>query len=477
MKRILQKIKSQNNEQGMALVVVLLVIVVIGVMGTSLMSLAASNMKMSSGERNSQSAYYIAESGVTYKMNQINTKVLSIYSTYNTPGEFFSKFETEMAVGGASQAYNNFDNSFGQNPIANIKVESINTSSATSKDYKITSVGTIDNRSRTVEKTFNLTWKPKSIVDFPTDHAVFVKSTMNMSGSTFIKGSIGTASSQSGAINLYDSATISDVVGTYSISPNDVIKINSDKVKIGSKETISTTTNFLMPTWDFPDDTISSTNYTATNNKTLSMITNLSYNSFKLTDQAKVTINLNGANRYLVVNDFEVADNASIDIEGGKLTIYVMRNFKYSSNNDINKNSNVENLEFFVKASEPAQTITATGSGKIHGSLFAENANISITGNTGFQGHIITGGMKVDLSGNNQSTTRLFYAPNATVTMSTNAHIKGTLVANNFISSDNAMVTFAELSTESLPLLPGNGSGGVTSISELITNQDPVRER
>ncbi len=63
----------------------------------------------------------------------------------------------------------------------------------------------------------------------------------------------------------------------------------------------------------------------------------------------------------------------------------------------INTGGNVDKLKIYLKGSgvpSSPKSVSLSGAQKIYGSLFAEDANISFSGGSGFQGDIITGGKK-----------------------------------------------------------------------------------
>ncbi|WP_146548134.1 PilX N-terminal domain-containing pilus assembly protein [Rummeliibacillus suwonensis] len=62
---------THHNENGYTLIIAILTLVVISVLGLGLMNTTATTMKQSSSERENQSAYYIAESGVTQERVEI----------------------------------------------------------------------------------------------------------------------------------------------------------------------------------------------------------------------------------------------------------------------------------------------------------------------------------------------------------------------------------------------------------------------
>jgi Tfp pilus assembly protein PilX len=461
-----------NNQQGIALVIAIFVSVVVTIIGIGLQGLTATNSKISKGERDYQSSYYIAESGITHIMNQVNSKVMDIYQNAASDTQFFSDFEKELSVG-TETIYNSFEESFGEKPIAKIKIDKVN-SNTSSRQYKITSIGTIGNRLRTVEKTFQITWVPKNTnAIIPTNKVVFVKNTIHLSNNATVQGDVGTISTSPNVVILENNSKLKGTVEANSATP---IQKSGNADFIGSVKPLSTTSNFIMPKWQFPNFTPIQTDYLVSNNqnKTLIMDTDLSYDQLKVNNNGVLNIQVPGTSKALIVNDFEVENNGKIFISGGKLTVYVLDNLAISNNSQINTTNNINNFQFIVKASTPAKTISFEGA--VYGSLFAENANIDISGNTGFQGHILTGGARVDISGNTGVTSRLLYAPNAVVTVSGNSQLKGSIIAQSFVGENNSTITFLPWDSTSIPLPPGNGTGVSVSINDLISS-GPTREK
>lgn len=483
MKKKLELIKSHNNEKGMALVVVLLVLVVVSVMGLSIMGLAASNMKMSSGDRNYQSSYYIAESGVTYIMNLVNKNALEVYNQTDTDtsAKYFSRVKDKLNNYLIERPLNEIDPAFifektplGEQPIAKIKIEPLDSNNG---KYKIISTGIIDNRLRTVEKIFTLTWKAKnSVVKIPTDKAVFVKNNLNLSGNVEITGSVGTNSSGKNIISLSGFINIHGSLGVNSTNPNNSVTksgtVNIDNSVVAMTETY----NFSMPIWDFPSSPIPAIDLSINSPFTLFMDKNLAYKNFNINNSLE--INVGSTDKYLIVNNFNT-NSGNITITGsGKLTIYVLGDITINGNSTINKPNNIKNLEFIVKKSNISSSpkeITASGLSKIYGSLFAEDANITLSGNSGFQGNIVTGGTNVTFSGYNETDTRVFYTPNADITLSGNCDIKGSVIAKSLTASGYQKFSIGNLTSDSFSFLNGNGSSGTVSITDLIL-KDPVRE-
>ncbi len=350
MKQSFRQIKSFQNEKGMALVVVLMVLVITSIMGVTVLGLAANNLKKSSVESNYQSTYYIAESGATYMMNDISTSIMNIYNQTSDGMTFFNNSEA-MFNSKTNFTYTDFENNSGQKPAAVIKIVKINNNnanSATTRDYTITSVGTINNSSRTVMRTFHLTWKAKSNVNIPTDTSVFVNTLISLDGGATVSGAIGTNSSLNNQIVLNGGASISGNNNIY-VGPNaganviskpNYMVINNPIVKIAAEKTFTLPAFPSIPTYptlanvQLVDSKGKNSYYVINNgalqinnwlsdNYVLTMNQDLSFTDINIDSNYTLNINVGNSNRSLVVNNLNLP-NGNIVIQGsGTLTIYV----------------------------------------------------------------------------------------------------------------------------------------------------------
>jgi Tfp pilus assembly protein PilX len=454
MNKLFHRLKGINNERGMALVAVLLVVVVVSILGVTLMGLAASNVKMSSGERNNQSTYYVAESGATYMMSEITKKVQEAYANTRTKNEFYIQTKTKFTENNffTNHTVNSFENNFGQQPIAQTRIQEINSANG---EYKIISTGTINNRTRTVEQYFKIRWS----VEFPRT-AVFVDNTITVdSGSAIINGSIGTNSIATNAITLHDSGSIQTgaeiIVGPN--APNqgkDVVNLNNFTNIHVLDEEISLD---LRPFKEAPTGAYSTSFGTIavpttgdiqiSSDSTVNISNTIKLRDFSIDNNKTLNINVGDKNLEMYVGDMDVS--GTLNIAGtGTLSIYVAGNLTFH-NGVINENANDRNkLTIYVKKSTTStpKTISATSTPTgINCSIFAEDAIFDFTGGT-FRGKFVTGGL-VTIGGNNV--------------------IEGAIVANSLHLKGNSTITFIENDHIALPF-------PAFEINPL--NPEPVRE-
>jgi hypothetical protein len=440
MNQRLRQLKIINNEKGMALVVVLMVIVVISVLGLSLLGLAASNVKMSTGERSNQSAYFIAESGLTNAMNAINTKIPNIYKDSSLQSEFIRNFENEFVVKGIPD-YNSFDISFGQQPIAKVKVESVPNSTLNpyTQDYKITSTGIIENRSRSVVKIIHVTWNPKSNIKIASDSVLFIGNNLDWANTP---------------------ATITGTVG---------LGLEADKKFTGSKTPqIIKYGDVVINEPEFPVFTIPP-NSQSLSGINLTINSDITLNTITVAQSGTLNINVGDKNRIVIVDTLKLSSNGKLKISGNGILAIYAKNLNMDYGSIINIDGDVNKLLIYLEGSG-----SQLNNGTIYGSMFAKNSSFTINDTSGVQGNVITGGSGSINLNNDKKTTpkaKMIFAPLANVYG--NGNFIGTLIAKTFTSSGNDH-WFKFQPIVNPPYFIDNGSINLPS-NDLLTSE-PIRE-
>jgi len=67
-----------RDEKGVTLVATLIILIVVTIFGATIMGVTTANFRMAKLDSKSQSAYYIAEAGVHYIVDRINTEIKEI---------------------------------------------------------------------------------------------------------------------------------------------------------------------------------------------------------------------------------------------------------------------------------------------------------------------------------------------------------------------------------------------------------------
>lgn len=464
------KIVIKNN-LGFTLVGVLMVLVVISVLGLSILMTTSNFVKISAGERDDQSVFYIAEAGITEKVYEINNTVNVAFETVKTiydnlptkekgtfdfVGKFYSEVVSKVDLSSQSPT---FEPSFGNNPTALITVKR---KSENPPIFEIKSVGNIANKTRTVTQKITISLEPKEIEapGIPGNMALYSNKTIDLAGSVKIYGGVGMGSNKSSDFTTSGTA---GVVGTltrgmsnpinlpafpiypiYDIPPNQILALNPNEKTDLIKDGKLLINNYI------------------TQGYTLDMINNISFNEIYLDSNQTLIINVGKSDKELVVNHLNV-NNGHIKIIGsGKLTIYVNNKITMGSGSTINTQykglsdhsgpGNIDKLKIYQKGTSP---ITLGGSQKIYGSLHAESANVTIGNGGGIQGDVYTGGSQVTVSGGTWVHTQLFLAPSAKFTLSEGGNIKGFVIANSFVGTGGGSITYDVTN-------PGSSFGGST---------------
>ena len=477
-----------KEESGFSLIGVMLVLTILSVLGLSMATLSYGSVKVSSGERDDQSAYYIAEAGLTYEMGILENKIEEIYDATESGEEFFALIADELITTTPQPTDVEFAESFGEEPSAEINITDITEEeSHLSRTYNVESTGKIGSKERTLSQILTVTWTPK-YTESPSFElpplAVYTRENITLTNGPVI-GSIGTQSTEQHAITAGE--------GVYKVQEGNVYVPVIDHSN--DNRTCSTTPkedykaySVTRPTWEdnmpcptevedmwefpslpaFPDNefeeyiipsdvTVGShkvidrgdlliTNYQA-NHYVLNMEDyllqgkNLKFNRIAFNSKRNLTIHVGDGDKGIVVDHLDLT-NGHIKVTGeGKLTFYVKDKITFGSGSTLNSEGNINNVNIFYKGSEKLQL---AGNQKLYGSIYAETANLDLTGSGGIYGNIFTGGNEVTISGGADIITQLIFAPEATVKISGGGHIYGVIMSKKFNHNSGATVEYGE---------------------------------
>lgn len=497
--------KHNNCEAGFTMIGVLIMFTIITVLGLSIMTLSLASVKTSTSERDHQSAYYIAEAGLTYQLENLKKDILNIYGleSVRTEDDFLREIETLIVE---NKEYKEFDNVNNVQPFAEI---SINVTDGTDNQFIIESTGIIGEEKRTVSNSLQVEWveKYRAIEREPYElppFAVFTAGSLTMDNGT-INGDIATVSQEEGTISFPSggpthNGTIYVQNGNQNIVNNKVNKIKSEIKPLDSSYVIPELPSFP----DFPsintcpaDEVITLSNgnkhevikdcnlyinnyIVRDSNYKLVVDKDIRFNEMLFNENYHLTLDIGDTNKSIVVNHLDLS-NGHIHLEGsGKLTIYVTGKITMgSSGSTINNHGDVSKLDVYLKgstSSENAKKITMSGSQKVFGSLYAEDADIVLEAGGGFVGNIFTGGKSFKISGGSYNQAQLFFAPNAFFDMkSGGTEFEGMIVADTYAISGGWNVNYKNLKFTEGPISPaalgmedgaGNGGSGGTDFIE-----------
>ena len=508
--------KLLQNEKGMALVMVLLIVTVLSILGVGLLGLSLNNVKLTDVDRKYESAYYIAEAGLSLAVAELKKDIKESQNTTSDEA-FFRDLETTSLILNATKSgpytfENQFSPAYGEEPNAKIAVISKTENKIVedkvvkiSKVFKIASVGWIGNEKRTVTESITIKGPlfagsganpgetdpggsnpdegendpggiSPSVPVLPGNAAVFTNAKITLVGGASIQGDAGTNYNGSSSVELNGGASIAGAVYVlkgYEKNAVNVPHYMTPPVVIPMQSRLE----IVLPSFpDFPvlamapnaqvqrdgqtynviqDGNLRVDDWRAAD-YTLQLKENTAFNNITLNSNYTLNIDTGDSDKIIVVNHLDVK-NGHIQIVGsGKLTMYVMDDITIGAGSTINGNTkNVSKLSLYLKGSSPSKTMRLNGDQKIYGSLYAQNANISINGGGGFQGHIFTGGSEVKMNGGARAYSTLIFAPRAAFDMSGGAQIRGAVVANEFSGSGGAIVLKDKVDFSAIPFLEG----------------------
>ncbi|WP_088033202.1 pilus assembly PilX N-terminal domain-containing protein [Evansella clarkii] len=426
--------KVINNEKGIALIAVLLMITVISILAIALMGVTATNVKLSSGERDYQSAYYIAEAGVNLKMQEILSGTVDLDRLESVEPSIYREEK--------------FEESFGNQPKAFVTIEGpVLTNDLT--NYKIVSTGTIGNRSRTAVSSFSINTAGGSCIDKLQEEevAVFSNGKITLTGSATIDGAAWTNMSEENTITLTGSGRITgDIFIGSSLRDNIINKphyINIREPKSKPKLHCEPEEFPILPSNlpRLPDGGPVNNNILTVGSwpyQTYTITEDASLDQIRIVSHSTLTIDTGNSDRLIRVKELNQAGHIKV-VGSGSLSIFIEDNFTFVGGSSILPNENVDNISIFYAGEEK---FTAAGGTSIHGSLHAKRSDVELGGGTSLKGHLISGGKNVKVTGGAQADSQLIYAPNSKVTLEGGVRT-GTIIANEFEGSGATTAKFA----------------------------------
>ncbi|MFD1066572.1 pilus assembly PilX N-terminal domain-containing protein [Oceanobacillus locisalsi] len=478
MKKWIKNQYISTNESGYMLVTVVLIITIIAILGVSIISMTLNSVKTSTREQHDQSAFYIAEAGLTVKMEEVkqiidNTEVISDSSAY-----FENLFEAFEQL---DKEYNQFEmvSGISERPYAAITIEEVADQENTGT-YVMTSAGHIGTNARKLEQTFEVNRTQNNEGSIP-EMAVLVQETIYADNGT-ITGDIGTVMPGDDTMVISREEIVNGDYFAPRGSEARAAKIlnRGGSVFYPGANDIAEKGGYpeLPPFPDIPagysvlpdtevngfhvvnDGSLLITDYRA-NNYTLNMDDNLAFKNMAFNANRVLNIHTGDSDKAIVVDHLDM-ENGHINITGtGKLTIYVTDRITFGSGSTINNHGDVKQLDIFLEGN---QELKLAGSQTIFGSVYAENGEIDLGAGAGVKGNIFSGGNHIKISGGSWAAPTLIFAPNAEVSLTGGAAVRGAIIAHSYHMSGGATMIWEELQYTEGPISSGGISGDVEEV-------------
>lgn len=462
------------------MIITLMIIMIFSVLGLTLMAVSMNSVKMSAGEREDQAAFYIAEGALNTEMKIVDKKVSDAYANNTSETSFYNSLIT-MIIKNNQPSTAVFENTLGHLPSAKITIMEMNKNNP--RDYKIISTGYINKKKRTVVQEFSLEWKSKAGNSYNT--AVLVKDKIIISNGT-IKGDLATTSKG----NIVDAKgnTVNDSPSIIATGGNLQGSLSVPTEYTGNAlSKLSWMTNFpevtkknigefpklpefpIIPAVAFAQNSKELNSYVIVNNRALSvqvdgnqeqskhtynLLSSTKFDKIELISNEVLYLDLKNQDKFIVVDKLNLTNGHIFIKNGGNLTIYVTGDFTMGSGSTINSNGQINQVNIFLKGSDVSgnpKNFTLSGSQKVFGSLYAENANINLTAGGGFNGNIFTGGKEFNVAGGTWTTAPLIFAPNA-VFKHSNGTIKGVIITKTFELSGGAYLEYDDIDMKVGPI-------------------------
>lgn len=488
-----------TNKSGFTLVGVLMVLVVLTVLGLSIMSATSNFMKISAGERNDQSTFYIAEAGVTTIRKNIDDKVEAAYkaayeeteqeyerlrkeekATFDFENVFKNKFLAKVlaSISETTTTIHSFEDVLSETPEAIVSVSRLN---ANPPEYKIKSVGKIGNKKRTVSQKVSVVWSlehkntggdtPTPPLSYPSGMGIFVKENITLN-SAVITGNIGTLKSSSKSIVIGDGG-VNIRSGSFYVPSgyegNAVQKpswMNGVPVAIGSE---MGSFPVLPPFPTIPSGYDKIAGYTSSktlggdSKTTITLQNNASIGALTVNASHILTIDVGDTNKELVLDSLELSGNAQIIIKGnGSLKLYVKDSLKYGGSAKFNAQSPNKNVQIYYAGSD----LKLNSDTRIYASLYAEKANIKIGGSDQIHGSIYSGGSSFIVEGGGNIQPSLYFAPNAHFDIRSSGKVTGVIIGKSINVSGMGEVHYLQPTNDNSLVDDGNNQTGGSNNSE-----------
>lgn len=450
-----------QDERGMALVTIMMTLLVLSLLGTAVIGMAASNVKNGIVEREFQASYYIAEGGAVYFTEDMKNGIWDIYndSAVTNATTFFQEIDNKY-LNPQILSTSQFEIEYGSQPEAKVYLKKLDTSVGDTRSYALISEGKVDGVTRTVQKNLLLKWTKDGT---PTGLlTVFSSEDMTLKNGE-IDGPIGTnediivtGDPTIDDYHLYDDeAEIDDRTGYWMNKPNK----RKDKKPLGEKREYAMPDFPIYPgeeecTQIFGSDGSEVVKGTGWNQPFYINLTNPKtyIKSLEAYSGDKAIIQVGDSDKILMLDRLNIPQG-HIVLEGtGNLTIYIRENINLNGGTTVNYSDTETDVERRIEASKRLAiyldesvhngTVIFLGNVKLNGSIYVRKANLELTASGGIVGNIVTGGDHVKVDGTGNSVSQMIYAPNARVEVTGSGNLKGPIVSKEFSLDGGGKVSF-----------------------------------
>ncbi|MFF2755067.1 collagen-like protein [Psychrobacillus sp. NPDC058041] len=534
------KMHRHLNANGYTLVGVLMLLVLITVLGAGVLTVTGNGLKLSANERTDQSTFYIAEAGIVETRRNLENKVNDAYNEayketldeynrkladyYNLPikdqtgfmfdfatkleATYLKKIELKLPVSWTEQS-DRFDPNYDEKnsktlPIAKISINRVK-ANADIYEYKITSVGTIGKKERTVSQKLSVNLKVGNlgspgtpgdpgtpgtpghqggpVTGLPENTAIIVKNEIKLKSST-VTGNIATLKPGPKSITIdWGEPTIN---GSFYVPSGSEATALTKPASMGFSPQVNGVklgTMPELPPFPTPPNYNSLGNYISPDNgsSTFKVQNNASLGTLKASGSHTLTIDIGDTDKELVLDNLDISGSAQVIIKGtGKLTLHVKNNLYITGSGKFNAQLPSKNAEIFYSGNEVLGK-NFGGGAEIYSSLYAKTANVDISSSTKVYGNILSGGSSFIVRGEGKVGPSLYFAPNAQFEVRNSGKVTGTVIGNSIVMEGQGVINYGTPQYNTwvpgIPSTPSTpGTPPTKSDNPNLTKREPLIE-
>mgnify|MGYP007130809587 CR=1 FL=1 len=476
-----------NDETGVSLLIAVMTLLVLSIIGVTLATVTFANVKLTTTDREYQSAYYIAEAGVNETYAEIKELILDSYDNTTNESDFYSAIEPVLLEDISDSALTNFERSLGELPEAHISISKIDDGNP--RTYQISSKGKIGQRERTVTKEFVVNWVPKGgptpMPYLPEGVAVIVKNNVSLGGASLVDedgNPLGGGVGITGDVYLDKEANSFEFGNSGNFFDGDIYTVEERKGDIlddqrVDKENIEVKSSGLEFDWgkldeffdNFPvapvlnlhedisvegnsegveldivkDGKLTITTDPLMNNYTLDLDDDYSFTRGEIS--GTLNIDLGNEDRVLVFDELIFSWGQLKIIGTGNLTIYVKNTFNTAG--EFINDQGIEKLTMIYSGSNLLNLSTIN----INANFLIKQADVSIGHGGGSTGLIVSGGKSVDIFGG-ITMDAIIVAPYASVTLrNEGGTMSGVVIADELVMHGGPKLQYKKVDTSKFP--------------------------
>lgn len=368
--------------------------------------------------------------------------MLSIKGIQTGDGKFMPAENESITIPSGTDEFEYWEEMQGEYRITIERITSdLGTAEFPVDEYIVYSTGRYEEAEYTIRAGVIRTYKWEPNVD----NAILTEEWLDLGGDIDIIGDVTLNSNDASLVTFYGNAKIEQ--GNVFLGPSANLGMvnHKDIIKDGGLFNLPRLFNERPPQFPvFPSGYLTGSSVYGSQTLTPADYEGYFIPEIDLGGNSTLTIDTQGNEIVLYAGKFNVQSSEVKIKGGGKVKMYVETHFDLRGRAKVNEGGDPGQLQLFYKGDQEVdlydETLDFSGNTYFNGSLFADKASVKLTGTTGIQGNVITGGPVVEITGNAEAISRHITAQNASVRLTGNPTIKGSIHAQKFSGTGNATI-------------------------------------